>query len=62
MELKIIEGETYPVRDQLKALGARWNPVGKLWQIRADRYDSAMRIVQAQRRETTFAGTPVRKP
>ena len=28
-----ITGNTYPVKDQLKALGARWNPDKKAWMV-----------------------------
>ena len=28
-----ITGNTYPVKDSLKALGARWNPDQKAWMI-----------------------------
>jgi hypothetical protein len=40
-----ITGNTYPVKDQLKALGARWNPDQKAWMIAADKADAARKIV-----------------
>jgi hypothetical protein len=40
-----ISGNTYPVKDQLKALGARWNAAQKVWMISADKLDQARQIV-----------------
>lgn len=40
-----ITGNTYPVKEQLKALGARWNADAKAWMVAADKADEARRIV-----------------
>lgn len=40
-----ISGNTYPVKDALKALGARWNPDRKVWMIADDKADQANQIV-----------------
>jgi hypothetical protein len=40
-----ITGNTYPVKDQLKSLGARWNPERKAWMVPADKADAARKIV-----------------
>ena len=40
-----IQGNTYPVKDQLKALGAKWNPEYKSWFIVDSKLDEANRIV-----------------
>jgi hypothetical protein len=40
-----IIGNTYPVRDQLKALGARWNRPAQGWDIDDAKADEARRIV-----------------
>jgi hypothetical protein len=40
-----IKGDTYPVRAQLKALGARWVPSAKAWMISPDRAEQARKIV-----------------
>lgn len=40
-----ITGNTYPVKDSLKALGARWNPDKKAWMIADDKADEARKIV-----------------
>lgn len=42
-----ITGNTYPVKDRLKALGARWNPGLKAWMISEDRAEQARQIVSA---------------
>jgi hypothetical protein len=40
-----ITGNTYPVKEALKALGARWNGDSKAWMISADKADQARKIV-----------------
>jgi hypothetical protein len=40
-----ITGNTYPVKDSLKALGARWNPDQKVWMIDDTKADQAKEIV-----------------
>ena len=40
-----ITGNTYPVKDQIKALGARWNADSKAWMVPADKADAARRLV-----------------
>ena len=40
-----ITGNTYPVKDALKAMGARWNPDSKAWMIAADKASEARAIV-----------------
>jgi len=40
-----ISGNTYPVREELKRLGARWNPGKRVWTISSDRADKARAIV-----------------
>lgn len=40
-----ITGNTYPVKDQIKALGGRWNPDQKAWMVPADKADAARRLV-----------------
>lgn len=40
-----ITGNTYPVKDALKALGARWNADQKAWMVSADKADAARKIV-----------------
>ncbi len=40
-----ITGNTYPVKDQLKALGGRWNPTAKGWDVPSAKADEARRLV-----------------
>lgn len=40
-------GNTYPVKDQLKSLGGRWNPDRKCWMIPEENADKAYAIVQS---------------
>lgn len=40
-----ITGNTYAVKDQLKSLGARWNPEAKAWMVSADKAERARQIV-----------------
>lgn len=47
-----ITGNTYQVKDRLKALGGRWNAADKSWMVPDDRAEEARQIV---------AGAPARK-
>lgn len=40
-----ITGNTYPVKEQLKALGARWDGDRKAWMVPADKAEEARKIV-----------------
>jgi hypothetical protein len=40
-----IEGNTYPVKDALKALGARWDADSKAWMVPAEKADQARALV-----------------
>jgi len=40
-----ITGNTYPVKEQLKALGATWNAGAKAWEIEADQAQVAFEVV-----------------
>ena len=44
-----ISGNTYPVKDQLKALGGRWNPDQKAWMVPSDRAERARELVSGSR-------------
>lgn len=44
--LVAISGNTYPVKDALKAIGARWNADDKCWMISLARADEARKIVE----------------
>lgn len=40
-----ITGNTYPVKDQIKMLGGRWNADAKAWMVPDDRAEEARQIV-----------------
>ena len=40
-----ITGNTYPVKDQLKAMGARWNPDQKAWMVPEAKAEEARKLV-----------------
>ena len=40
-----ITGNTYPVKDRIKALGGRWNADLKAWMVPADKAAEAQRLV-----------------
>jgi uncharacterized Fe-S cluster-containing MiaB family protein len=40
-----LHGETYQVKEQLKAIGCRWNAVEQCWMCPPDQYKEARNIV-----------------
>ena len=44
-ETVLITGNTYPVREQIKALGARWDASAKGWRVPAEKADAARKLV-----------------
>jgi hypothetical protein len=53
-----ISGNTFPVKDKLKALGARWNPLTRCWDVPADRADEARAIVGGGSNKPAPAAAP----
>jgi hypothetical protein len=45
MSTVAITGNTYPVKDQIKALGGRWNADQKCWMVSAEKADAAKALV-----------------
>ena len=45
--MQTITGNTYPVKDRLKALGGRWNRDAQGWDVADDKADEARAIVAA---------------
>jgi hypothetical protein len=45
--MALITGNTYPVRDRLKALGGRWDAIRKGWVVPDSKAEEAARIVPA---------------
>ena len=42
----LVTGNTYPVREKLKALGATWDGKNKGWRVPSDKADAAQRLVK----------------
>lgn len=57
-EITLVElsGNTYPVKDKLKLLGARWN--GRCWSIRSDRAEEAQNLIGAVAAPARAAAAP----
>ncbi len=45
MNTVAITGNTYPVKEQIKALGGRWNADRKVWLVPADKASAAQALV-----------------
>jgi hypothetical protein len=44
---KPLRGNTYPVREKIKALGGTWNGAMKAWMMPESRFEEAQKLVQA---------------
>lgn len=47
-ELEPIPGDTFPLRSELKALGAVWDPAARVWSIASDKLPLAIALVDNQ--------------
>jgi hypothetical protein len=47
-QLVEIHGNTYPVREQLKALGGKWDAAKQCWMVPADKAEIARTLVPQQ--------------
>jgi hypothetical protein len=43
----LVTGNTYPVKDSIKALGGRWDATAKGWRVPADKASEAQALVAA---------------
>ncbi len=43
----LITGNTYPVKEQIKAMGGRWDAAASGWRVPAERADEALALVQS---------------
>ena len=50
-----ITGNTYPVKDQLRGLGGRWNADQKAWMVPDDKAEEAREIVSAAGPKAPYA-------
>ena len=55
-DMTLITGNTYPVKTQLKALGAKWNATLGSWELADSLADQAWALVEA------LPAKPARKP
>lgn len=55
----LITGNTYPVKDQIKALGGRWDAPAKGWRVPASKADQARELVSGTPRSDRSAPTSV---
>jgi hypothetical protein len=52
----LITGNTYPVKEQIKALGGRWNKAAKGWDVPAEQADAARALVSGPSSPRTTTG------
>lgn len=52
-----VSGNTFPVKEQLKALGGRWDAARKCWMIPEQNADKAFALVQNAPRSAQGKGT-----
>ena len=45
----VVQGNTFPVKDQLKAIGGKWDPVSRAWTVPADKAAEAQALVAPAR-------------
>jgi hypothetical protein len=45
MNAELITGNTYPVKDQIKAMGGTWNKAAQGWNVPSDRAEEARALV-----------------
>jgi len=61
-KMMLITGGTYPVKDRLKALGARWDGDARGWRIPENMSDEARRIVRGEAAEQQTMDFPGENP
>lgn len=44
-QMKLVCGNTYPVKEQIKQLGGRWDAANKGWRVPSNNYDKAVALV-----------------
>lgn len=53
-----ITGNTFPVKDQIKALGGRWNADSKSWMVPDEKADAARKLVSGGSTATKSSSKP----
>lgn len=59
--MAIITGNTYPVKDQLRALGGRWDSARKAWIVPDDKAEAAAALVSPGLAGGKRTAVPVRR-
>ena len=54
MSTILITGNTYNVKDALKALGGRWDSAARGWRVPAEKSDAARALVSAPTAKASF--------
>lgn len=57
-----VSGNTYPVKEQLKALGARWNAEAKAWMVEPSQAERARAIVAGQSGSSSTSNSTTSRP
>lgn len=52
----LVTGNTYPVKDSIKALGGRWDAANKGWRVPADKAAQAQALVSGAPKSAPRAG------
>ena len=52
MSTVLITGNTYPVKEQIKALGGRWDAESKGWNVPVEKADEVRRLVSGSPKST----------
>ena len=60
--MTLITGRTYPVKDQLKAMGARWNARAKAWEVQDELAPAARALVHGGTRKPQGYYASMRDP
>jgi len=46
---KLVIGNTYPIKDEIRALGGRWDKVRRGWLVPDNQYDKVIGLLSAQK-------------
>lgn len=57
MQTVLVTGNTYPVKDSIKALGGRWDADAKGWRVPADKVAQAQALVAGAPKSASNAGS-----
>lgn len=56
----LVTGNTYPVKDQIKALGGRWDAAAKGWRVPTDKAAEAQALVSGAPKSTGHSYRPTK--